>query len=51
MILVRIQSSLFLKETEDEKLWQLNEKLFKSFRCDRKSNEKQQGGGVMIIAP
>ena len=44
-------SETWLKENDDEKVWQLNEKLFKTFRCDRKSNEKQQGGGVMIIAP
>ena len=44
-------SETWLKENDDEKLWRLNETLFKSFRCDRKSNEKQQGGGVMIIAP
>ena len=50
-------SETWVKENDDEKLWQLNEKrkalqkLFQSFRCDRESNEKQQGGGVMIIAP
>ena len=39
------------RKNDDEKAWQLNEKLFTTFRCGRKSNEKQQGGGVMIIAP
>ena len=44
-------SETWLKQNDDEKAWQLNENLFKTFRCGRKSNEKQQGGGVMIIAP
>ena len=44
-------SETWLKETDDERAWQLKEKIFKTFRCDRKSNEKQQGGGVMNIAP
>ena len=43
-------SETWLKKMMTKKLWQLNEKLFRSFCCDRKSNEKQQGG-VMIIAP
>ena len=38
-----------LKDNDDGKLRQLNVKLFKVFRCERKSNEKQQGGGVMIV--
>ena len=44
-------SETWLNEIDDEKAWQLNENLFKTFRCDRKSNETQQGGGVMSIAP
>ena len=42
-------SQTWLNENDDEKVWRLNKKLFKTFRCDCKSNEKQQGGGIMII--
>ena len=44
-------SETWLKENDDEKVWQLNKKVFKTFRCDRKSNGKHPGGGVMNIAP
>ena len=40
-----------MKESNDQKLWELNKDRFKTFRFDRKLGNKTKGGGVMLIIP
>ena len=40
----------WLGELDEAKLWEINEN-FKFFRCDRKSDFKERGGGVMLAVP
>ena len=42
-------SETWLKESNDQKLWELNKDRFKTFRFDRKLGNKTKGGGVMLI--
>ena len=44
-------SETWLKESNDQKLWELNKDRFKTFRFDRKLGNKTKGGGVMLIIP
>ena len=39
-----------LGELDEAILWEMNEN-FKFFRCDRKSDFKERGGGVMLAIP
>ena len=40
----------WLGELDEAKLWEINEN-FNFFRCDRKSDFKYRGGGVMLAVP
>ena len=44
-------SETWLKESNDQKLWELNKDRFKTFKFDRKLGNKTKGGGVMLIIP
>ena len=45
-------SETWLKESNDQKLWELNKDRFKTFRSDGKLGNKTKGGGVyMLIIP
>ena len=44
-------SETWLKESNDQKFWELNKDRFKTFRFDRKLGNKTKGGGVMLIIP
>ena len=44
-------SETWLKEFNDQKLWELNKDRFKTFRSDRKLGNKTKGGGVMLLIP
>ena len=44
-------SKTWLKESNDQKLWELNKDRFKTFRSDRKPGIKTKGGGVMLLIP
>ena len=44
-------SETWLKNTDDNKLWNISPSIFKTFRLDRQSPEKDRGGGVIFIVP
>ena len=44
-------SETWLKESTDQKLWELNKEHFKTFRFDRRLGNKTKGGGVILIIP
>ena len=41
----------WLKDIDDEKLWQLHNDRFKTFRFDRMSEQEKCGGWVMLVVP
>ena len=44
-------SETWLKNTDDNKLWKISPNIFKTFRLDRQSPEKDRGGGVILVVP
>ena len=44
-------SETWLKESNYQKLWELNKDGFKTFKFDRKLGNKTKGGEVMLIIP